>query len=87
MWHLEFPVDACRHGLFIGGSNRKGSERPWNQPYFGDTYFTGPNGLCKDLSPHAELVIAEIDLGELTRPDPSGWNLPRDTRADIYRRR
>lgn len=87
MWHQEFRVDACRHNLFIGGSNRKGSERPWNQLYFGDTYFTGPNGLCNDLSPHAELVITEIDLGELARPDPSGWNLPRDSRADIYKRR
>ena len=25
MWDLEFPVDAARHGVFIGGSNRAGS--------------------------------------------------------------
>ncbi len=87
MWHDEFPVDACRHRLFIGGSNRKGSEKPWNQPYFGDTYFVGPNGLRPDVSTHAELVIAEVDLAELRGPDPSGWNLPRDLRPDIYTKR
>ncbi len=28
MWHLEFQVDAARHNVFIGGSNRKGVEAP-----------------------------------------------------------
>jgi beta-ureidopropionase len=84
MWELEFPVDAARHNLFIGGSNRRGKEPPWNQEYFGASYFVGPNGRCDNLSEHAELVISDLDLGELRRPDPSGWNLPRDTRPDIY---
>lgn len=84
MWELEFPVDAARHNLFIGGSNRRGKEPPWDQEYFGASYFVGPNGRCDDLSEHAELVISDLDLGELRRPDPSGWNLPRDTRPDIY---
>lgn len=84
MWELEFPVDAARHNLFIGGSNRRGKEPPWNQEYFGASYFVGPNGRCDDLSDHVELIISDLDLGELRRPDPSGWNLPRDTRPDIY---
>ena len=87
MWHLEFQVDAARHNVFIGGSNRKGVEAPWNQPYFGESHFTGPNGVLKNLSTHDELVIADVDVGELKKPDPSGWNLPRDTRYDIYTRR
>ncbi|MDP1827814.1 MAG: nitrilase-related carbon-nitrogen hydrolase [Archangium sp.] len=87
MWHLEFQVDAARHNVFIGGSNRKGVEAPWNQPYFGESHFTGPNGVLKNQSTHDELIIADVDLGELKRPDPSGWNLPRDTRLDIYTRR
>ncbi len=87
MWHLEFQVDAARHNVFIGGSNRKGVEAPWNQPYFGESHFTGPNGLAKDLSRHPELIISDLDLGELSRADPSGWNLPRDIRHDIYSRR
>lgn len=84
MWHLEFQVDAARHNVFIGGSNRKGVEPPWNQPYFGETHFTGPNGVLKNLSTHDELIIADVELEQLKRPDPSGWNLPRDTRYGIY---
>ena len=82
MWHMEFPTDAARFNVFIGGSNRKGSEKPWNQPYFGESYFVGPNGLCDNLSTHPNLVIADIDLTTLSEPDPSGWNLPRDTRKE-----
>lgn len=84
MWHLEFPVDAARHNLFIGGSNRKGVEPPWNQPYFGESYFVGPGGVLPDLSSHPSLIVADLDLAELSRPDPSGWNLPRDRRHSIY---
>ncbi len=28
LWELEFLVDAARHRVFIGGSNRRGSEKP-----------------------------------------------------------
>jgi N-carbamoylputrescine amidase len=84
LWRLEFQVDAARHNVFIGGSNRKGVEPPWNQPYFGDSHFVGPNGALANVSTHPELVISDIDLNELSRPDPSGWNLKRDARRDIY---
>ena len=84
MWRLEFATDAARHNLFIGGSNRKGVEPPWNQPYFGDSHFVGPNGAIADRSTHPNLVIADLDLGERAAGDPSGWDLPRDIRHDIY---
>jgi len=84
MWHLEFQVDAARHRLFIAGSNRLGSEPPWGQPYFGESHVAGPSGVLPDVSTHAELVISDVDLGELSRPDPSGWDLARDARRDIY---
>lgn len=87
MWNLEFEVDAARHNIFIGGSNRKGKEPPWNQPYFGESHFVGPNGRARDLSTHANLVIADLDLGQLAAGDLSGWNLPRDVRHDIYSKR
>jgi len=82
MWHLEFPTDSARFNVFIGGSNRKGSEKPWNQPYFGESYFAGPNGLLDNLSSHQNLIIADVDLTILSEPDPAGWNLPRDTRQE-----
>jgi beta-ureidopropionase len=84
MWPLEFQVDAARHNLFIAGSNRRGAEPPWNQEYFGESHVVGPNGVAPNLSTHPNLVVAEIDLGELGRPDPSGWNLARDARYEIY---
>ncbi|MEK7233155.1 MAG: nitrilase-related carbon-nitrogen hydrolase [Elusimicrobiota bacterium] len=85
LWEQEFLVDACRHRLFIGGSNRRGSEKPWNQPYFGESYFAGPDGeKLENISSRPELVIADLDLGALKRPDPSGWNLQRDVRPRIY---
>jgi len=87
MWRLEFAVDAARHNVFIGGSNRLGVEPPWGQPYFGDSHFVGPNGAIEGVGAHANLAIADLDLGELSRGDPAGWNLPRDIRYDVYTRR
>lgn len=84
MWELEFPVDACRHGVFIAGSNRAGCEKPWNQPFFGKSYVVGPNGRAPNLSQDPELILAEIDLSECSSPDPSGWNLKRDLRPASY---
>ena len=83
MWHLEFAVDAARHNVFIGGSNRKGVEPPWNQPYFGESHFVGPNGVLQEsVSTHPNLVIADVDLGELQaagsiRVEPAARHPPR----------
>ncbi len=82
MWEIEFPVDAARYNVFIGGSNRRGVEPPWLQPYFGKSYFVGPNGRLDNLSQHGHLIVADVDLTTLAEPDPSGWNLPRDSRAE-----
>ena len=85
LWDQEFLVDACRHRLFIGGSNRRGAEKPWNQEYFGASYFAGPDGeKVSNRSPRPDLVIADLDLASLKKPDPSGWNLKRDVRPNIY---
>lgn len=84
MWALEFPVDAARHNLFIGGSNRRGKEEPWDVEYFGESYFVGPNGRLPRLEAPPELVIADLDLGEMGRPDPSGWRLLEHRRPEIY---
>jgi predicted amidohydrolase len=85
MWELEFAVDAARHNVFIGGSNRLGAEPPWDQEYFGASHFVGPNGPVAALEGPPQLVIADLDLDERRRPDPSGWNLARDRRPAAYR--
>lgn len=84
MWEMEFEVDALRHGIYVGGSNRLGVEEPWGTEYFGRSYFVGPNGRCPNLADEPELVIADLDFGALDAPDPAGWNLKADFRDDIY---
>lgn len=85
MWELEFLVDACRHRVFIGGSNRLGAEKPWGQRFFGASYFAGPDGCkLKNLSRDPRLVVADVDLDGLKKPDPSGWDLARDARPGTY---
>lgn len=85
LWDLEFEVDAARHNLYIGGSNRRGVEPPWTQEYFGASYFAGPAGVVPNVpSPAPDLVVADLDLDRLRKPDPSGWNLARDRRPTIY---
>lgn len=83
LWDLEFEVDAARHRVFIGGSNRRGSEPPFDQEYFGASYFVGPGGRLENRSQHAQLIVSDLDLGGLGEPDESGWDLRRDARADI----
>jgi N-carbamoylputrescine amidase len=87
MWPLEFAVDAMRNRVYLGGSNRRGAEPPWNQDFFGHTQFMGPGGRLNDLSDHPEIVVAELDLEDLAQPEQSGWNLTRDKRPNIYGRR
>lgn len=84
MWELEFAVDAARQRVFIGGSNRAGSEAPWNQEFFGRSHFVGPEGELEDLSSDSRLVIAEVDPTRLLGPSSSGWDLTRDRRDDVY---
>lgn len=84
MWALEFPVDAARHNVYIGGSNRRGREPPWNVEFFGGSFFAGPNGRVARAAEHDSLVVADLDLSELAAPDAAGWDLPRDARPDIY---
>ncbi len=86
LWELEFEVDAARHGVFIGGSNRRGSEPPWNQEFFGGSHFVGPDGRLENRSEHENLIVSDLDLDVLDGPDGSGWDLRRDARADLRRR-
>lgn len=83
MWPMEFCVDAARHAVFIGGSNRRGCEPPWNQDYFGESHFCGPDGMLENQSDHPNLVIADLDLAALRAADRSGWNLRDDVRPEI----
>lgn len=87
MWRIEAEVDAMRHRVFIGASNRLGSEPPWNQEFFGDSFFCGPVGVISPFFPRPRgLVIADLNLDLLVAGSGSGWDLDRDKRPDIYTR-
>ena len=83
LWSMEFPVDAARHRVYIGGSNRRGAERPWNVTYFGSSFFCGPDFILPNRSDHPNLIVADLDLDALTERDASGWDLARDRRDDL----
>lgn len=82
-WEREFEVDAMRHRLYIAGSNRVGSEPPFNTEYFGASYIAGPDGRIADDRSQSGLVIADIDLN--VAADGSGWRLPEDRRPEVYK--
>lgn len=84
LWEMEFAVDATRNHIYIGGSNREGSEPPWNQPFYGGTHFVGPNGRCADQSDHPELVVCDLPVDQLAHPDPAGWDLKAHRRPEVH---
>ncbi len=84
LWPLEFAVDAARHQIFIGGSNRLGAEPPWDIEFFGESHVVGPEGPAANLSTHPELIIADVDLESIDRPASAGWRLVEDHRPRIY---
>jgi len=84
LWELEFEVDAARQRVFIGGSNRRGVERPWDVEYFGRSHFVGPDGRVAPRASDPRLVIADLDLARLEGADSSGWDLGRDARPEVY---
>jgi len=82
-WLHEFPTEAIRHNLFIGGSNRKGQEFKNGPMFFGESYFVGPNGKkLPNISNHKNLIISDINLTKLNK-DSSGWNLKENKRLDL----
>ena len=83
MWQREFDVDAARLNLFIGGSNRRGVEPPFDVEYFGQSHFTGPNQRPDPVASPEGLVVADLNFSELAG-DSSGWDIARDARPDIY---
>ncbi|MEY3012794.1 MAG: hypothetical protein RIT45_1529 [Pseudomonadota bacterium] len=86
MWWRESEVDAVRHRIFLGVSNRLGEEAPWNQPFFGQSHVMGPEGPVSCSRELAGLVLADVDLATLHAVDPSGWQLDRDRRDEDYER-
>ena len=84
LWPMEFAVDAARHSLFIAGSNRRGSEPPFDVEYFGDSHVVGPDGRLPAIDVHPDLVVSDVDLDLLAGGVSSGWQLAGDARPTLY---
>jgi len=84
MWAHEFQVEAGRHNVYIGGSNRIGTEPPFEVEFFGGSYFTGPSGRLDPVGGVEGVIAADLDLDALQGNDGSGWNLKGDARTDSY---
>ena len=54
-------------------------------PHFGTFVLQGlPNPFPASRATHPELIVVDLDLPGLAEPDPSGWDLRRDTHPGIY---
>ena len=75
MWPIEAAVDARRHNVYIGLSNRLGAEPPWSQVYYGRSHFCAPAGALPDLCPDGALIVSELDFDALEGTETAGWAL------------
>ncbi len=86
LWELEQPASAAANGVFIGATNRVGTEEPWNiGTFYGSSYIVNPRGQIEaQASPDRdELLIHEIDL-EMVREIRNNWQFFRDRRPELY---
>ena len=86
LWKLEQPASAAANGVFIGATNRVGTEEPWNiGTFYGSSYIVNPRGQIEaQASPDQdELLIHEIDL-EMVREIRNNWQFFRDRRPELY---
>jgi beta-ureidopropionase len=87
MWEeeLDNPTWARINGVFIGGNNRVGVEKPWDiGRFYGSSYFVSPRGkFIIRGGKEDELVTADLDLDEI-RKARNDWPLFRDRRPEMY---
>ena len=87
-WETIQSSHAIANGCFVAAPNRVGLERPAGGDgieFWGQRFVAGTSGeiLAKASVDKEEIVIAEIDLGQLdvTR---THWPFFRDRRIDAY---
>jgi len=88
LWKLEQPASAVANGVFIGATNRIGTEEPWNVgEFYGQSYFVNPRGEIEAIASRDkdELLIHEMDL-DMIREIRNKWQFFRDRRPDTYDR-
>ncbi len=86
LWKLEQPASAVANGVFIGATNRIGTEAPWNVgEFYGQSYFVNPRGEIEAIASRDkdELLVHEMDF-DMIREIRDKWQFFRDRRPDTY---
>lgn len=86
LWELEQPASAVANGVYIGATNRVGSEAPWNiGEFYGSSYVVNPRGkiIAQASADKDELVVTDMDM-DMIREIRNNWQFFRDRRPDIY---
>ncbi len=86
LWKLEQPASAVANGVFIGATNRVGTEAPWNiGEFYGQSYFVNPRGEIEAIASRDkdELLIHEMDF-DMIRKIRNNWQFFRDRRPELY---
>jgi len=88
LWKLEQPASAVANGVYIGATNRPGTEQPWNiGRFYGSSYVVDPRGefLVEASEDQDELVVADMDMDKV-REVRNTWQFFRDRRPETYAR-
>ncbi|MFT6559010.1 MULTISPECIES: nitrilase-related carbon-nitrogen hydrolase [Sneathiella] len=86
LWELEQPASAVANGVYIGASNRVGTEAPWNiGEFYGSSYIVNPRGelIVQASDNKDELIVADMDM-DMIREIRNNWQFFRDRRPDTY---
>ncbi len=86
LWQLEQPAAAVANGVFIGATNRVGTEAPWNiGEFYGQSYFVNPRGEIEAMASRDkdELLVHEMDF-DMIREIRNNWQFFRDRRPETY---
>lgn len=92
LWEIEQPAAAAANQYFVAANNRVGQEveefGPDAPRFYGSSYFVDPRGsIVGDVASADtdELVVRDLDLGEITRARDD-WQFYRDRRPETYQR-
>ena len=86
LWELEQPASAVANGVYIGASNRVGTEAPWNiGEFYGSSYVVNPRGeiISQASDNNDELIVADMDM-DMIREIRNNWQFFRDRRPETY---
>jgi N-carbamoylputrescine amidase len=87
LWELEQPASAVANGVYIGATNRVGTEAPWNiGEFYGSSYIVNPRGeiIAQASEDKDELIVTDMDM-DMIKEIRDNWQFFRDRRPEMYR--